>query len=226
MKSILAALFTIYSATQSSRLLLQTPVYVPAQATTSAPGTGAGAGAGTGTGTAPAQPGTTVWTAPILPSAGPGQSLGAGGAFECVLPNTDPAGCAGRLTSFANAGENFKVKCSNIGSCAASRLEFTYGSGSWVERVEQLLFSEPYAGYGATIVMDSTNSPRNQYIDKLECKAPNACMDMTVELFGGASVNDIDCAYGNYCPNCNIKICEWTSVGVKLCGTPKPCFRY
>ncbi len=96
--------------------------------------------------------------------------------MECtrVLSNTYPAGCAGRITSFQNAGQNFKLKCSNSGACAASTLNFTYVN-SMVERVEQISFSQPFAGFNSKIIMDSTQSTRKQYIDKFECKAQGAC---------------------------------------------------
>ncbi len=96
------------------------------------------------------------------------------------------------------------------------------------ERVEQITFSEDYAGYGATVTIDSTLSAVKQYIDKFECKAFGACMNLNIQLIGGASLNDLDCPYPNNCQNCNVHICDWSVAadGSKtlLCGTPKACF--
>eukprot|EP01084_Bolivina_argentea_P119856 212479_1 len=99
--------------------------------------------------------------------------------MECNLKNTNPAGCAGRITAFQNAGQNFKLTCSNVGECAAATLNFTYVK-SMVERVEQISFSEAFSGYNAKIIMDSTQSEMKQYIDKFECKAKGACHGATV----------------------------------------------
>eukprot|EP01083_Nonionella_stella_P286222 974124_1 len=101
--------------------------------------------------------------------------------MECILPNTDPAGCAARKLSIQNAEQNFKFICSNLGACAYSTLNFTY-INSMVERVKQISFSEAFAGYNSTIIMDSTQSTRKQYIDKFECKAQGACQGATVQL--------------------------------------------
>jgi len=99
-------------------------------------------------------------------------------------------------------------------------------NNAYTERVEIISFSEQYAGYGATVIMDSTNSLRKQYIDKFECKAPGSCMDTTVKLIGGSSLNDVNCAMPHFCSNCNIEVCEYGPMGQLLCGTPKPCFNY
>eukprot|EP01083_Nonionella_stella_P024629 67904_1 len=40
--------------------------------------------------------------------------------MNCVLPNTYAAGCAWRITSFQNAGVNFKLKCTAPGACVGS----------------------------------------------------------------------------------------------------------
>eukprot|EP01084_Bolivina_argentea_P262991 444973_1 len=91
--------------------------------------------------------------------------------MNCVLPNTDAAGCAGRITSFQNAGVNFKLKCTAPGACAGSTFNFTYVN-SMVPCVEQISFSEPFAGFRAEIIMDSTQSTTiKHHIDKFECKA-------------------------------------------------------
>merc|ERR1712130_212596 len=104
-------------------------------------------------------------------------------------------------------------------------LKFEY-TNALTERVEQISFSQSFAGYGATVIMDSTNSKRNQKIDKFLCTAPGSCQDTSVKLFGGAGINDVQCALPNYCNNCNIYVCQWGPVGEELCGTGKPCFRF
>eukprot|EP01084_Bolivina_argentea_P258443 435702_1 len=137
MKSIIASLFTIYALVSSDkRRLLQTTVV-------------------------PGKPANTFKPVYIPNLTDPSYQT----VMECVLPNTDPAGCAGRITAFQNAGQNFKLTCSNVGACAAATLNFTYVN-SMVERVEQISFSEAFAGYNAKIIMDSTQSAMKQYIDK------------------------------------------------------------
>eukprot|EP00481_Brizalina_sp_1-RS-2013_P000546 TRINITY_DN140_c0_g1_i1.p1 TRINITY_DN140_c0_g1~~TRINITY_DN140_c0_g1_i1.p1 ORF type:complete len:153 (-),score=36.20 TRINITY_DN140_c0_g1_i1:244-702(-) len=152
--------------------------------------------------------------------------------MECNLPNTDPAGCAGRITSLTNPSNNFKLSCSNMGACAASTLNFTYVN-SMVERVEQVSCSEQFACYNSKIIMDSTQSPGNQYIDKFDCTSPGACQGVVVQMIGGAAVNDVNCARAEYCPDCKIEVCNWdpalppnAAAGNLICGAPKPCFRY
>eukprot|EP00483_Globobulimina_turgida_P000647 UN00647 len=199
-KTIFASLFAAYSLTSGQG------VEVPA------PGQGAGAGSPPG------------WVPVPIPTGGAAQST----VLECVLAHTDPAGCAGRATTITNAATNFKMECSNIGACAAAQISFIYENSN-AERVEQLCFSEQYAGYGATVIMDSTNSAIKQYIDKFECKAYGACENVNVKLFGGSSINDVDCGRPEYCSNCNIHECEWGAADaegnrVELCGTPKACF--
>eukprot|EP00483_Globobulimina_turgida_P010334 UN10354 len=141
--------------------------------------------------------GAPGWVPVPIPTGGAAQST----VMECVLPNTDPAGCAGRDTPITNPATNFKYVCSAIGSCASARISFVY-ENSHAERVEQICFSEQYAGYNAEVIMDSTNSAVKQYIDKFECKAYGACENLTVKLFGGSSINDVDCGRPSYCNNC------------------------
>eukprot|EP01083_Nonionella_stella_P286224 974127_1 len=74
--------------------------------------------ANTGTGKAPGG-----FVQPTLPNL---NAASYNTVMECNLPNTDPASCAGRITSFQNAQQNFKLKCSNSGACASSTLNFTY----------------------------------------------------------------------------------------------------
>jgi len=211
MKSIIASLFTIYAVLSSGKRLLQQAA-IPNLPTATEP--------------AAAQPGTPGgWVAPVIPSlTGPQYAT----VMECVLPNTDPAGCAGRNHAIINPSMNFKVKCSEQGACAASTLNFTYVN-SMSERVEQVSFSEAFAGYNAKIIMDSTQSPRNQYLDKFECMAPGACQGVVVQVIGGASVNDVNCPRPEYCSGCEIQDCEWTgppNASPLACGTGKSCFFY
>eukprot|EP01083_Nonionella_stella_P081577 224764_1 len=195
-KSIITSLFSIYALTLSNRRLLQT-VHVPTD--------------------------RPAVTQPGIPSLNTAQYST---VMHCTLPNTDPKGCAGRITSFENAGTNFKLTCSNTGACASATLNFTYVN-SMVPRVEQISFSEAFAGYGATVIMDSTQSTTiKQYIDKFECKAWGACKNTNVYLIGGASLNDMDCPQPNFCKNCKVYVCEWGANGERLCGTGKECFIY
>eukprot|EP00481_Brizalina_sp_1-RS-2013_P000317 TRINITY_DN10888_c0_g1_i1.p1 TRINITY_DN10888_c0_g1~~TRINITY_DN10888_c0_g1_i1.p1 ORF type:complete len:117 (+),score=21.43 TRINITY_DN10888_c0_g1_i1:149-499(+) len=116
-----------------------------------------------------------------------------------------------------------------MGACAASTLNFTYVN-SMVERVELLSCSEQFSCFNAKVIMDSTQSPGNQYLDIFECKAPGACQGVSLQMIGGASVNDLNCPRAEYCPDCTHEICEWDPalpIGVSLlCGAPKPCFRF
>eukprot|EP01084_Bolivina_argentea_P258444 435703_1 len=149
MKSIIASLFTIYALASGNRRLLQTA------------GPGVVLPTGLPANTAPAAT-VPAWIAPTIPNLNnPSYNT----LMECNLKNTNPAGCAGRITAFQNAGQNFKLTCSNVGACAAATLNFTYVN-SMVERVEQISFSEAFAGYNAKIIMDSTQSAMKQYIDK------------------------------------------------------------
>eukprot|EP01084_Bolivina_argentea_P258442 435698_1 len=197
MKSIIASLFTIYAlASATSKRLLL-------QAQTAAP--------------------VATWTPVVIPN---GNAPSYSTTMECLLPNTNPMGCAGRITTLQNAGNNFKLKCGVIGSCAASTLNFTYVN-SMVERVEQISFSEAFAGYNAKIIMDSTQSTTiKQYINKFECKAWGACEFINVYLIGGASLNHMDCPQPTFCENCKVYVCEWGANGERLCGTGKECFIY
>jgi hypothetical protein len=202
-KNILASVFAFYQLTQGNRLLLQ--VGIPADTTTAAPLVG--------------PPG---WVPVTLPPAAAQPST----IVECLLDNLNPAGCAGRQTVINNAATNFKFKCGARGACAQAEIIFNF-ENSHAERVEQIQFSEEYAGYQATITIDSTLSAVKQYIDKFECKAHGACEGTTIQLIGGASINDVDCPYPSFCTNCNIKECEWVvaaEVRTLACGTPKACF--
>eukprot|EP00483_Globobulimina_turgida_P002614 UN02618 len=198
-KNILVSVFVVYQFTQADRLLLQAGI--PAD-TTAAPA-----------------PGAPAWVPPELPA--PAQQST---TMECLLPNTAAAGCAGRLTTINNAAANFKFRCGGRGSCASADIIFNFENSN-AERVEQIQFSEDYAGYKATVTIDSTLSSVKQYIDKFECKSYGACQDTTVQLIGGASLNDVDCPYPSFCANCLIKVCEWEVLaeGQKnlLCGTGK-----
>eukprot|EP01083_Nonionella_stella_P116037 344515_1 len=209
MKSIIASLFTIYALASGNRRLLQT----------GAPGVVLPTGLPANTAPAATVP---AWVAPTLPNLNnPSYNT----IMECNLPNTAVAGCAGRLTSIENAGQNFKMTCSNIGACAASQFTFNFVN-SMVERIEQISFSEQFAGYMASVTIDSTNSARKQYIDKLECKAQGACQGTTIKAFGGASVNDVKCSMPNYCEGCTVSTCEWGPNGEEICDAPKACYYY
>eukprot|EP00483_Globobulimina_turgida_P002124 UN02126 len=171
----------------------------------------------------PPVPGTYVppWvppTLPVTPAAHPS-------VLECTLPNTDPAGCAGRATKMLNPPNNFVMECSARGACAQAQITFNF-VGSAAERVEQVSFSEDYAGYRATVTIDSTQSAVKQYIDKFECKAFSACLETTVVLIGGAEINDVECPESVFCANCFIKECVWDIAGGLVCDVPKPCFGY
>jgi hypothetical protein len=171
----------------------------------------------------PANPNAVGWVPITLPTNAQQATV-----MECVLSHLDPAGCAGRATTITNAATNFKFECSNLGACAQANITFNFVN-SHAERVEQISFSEQYAGYNAIIVIDSTESAVKQYIDKFECKAPGACENAQVKCFGGSSVNDVDCPHPNYCTNCFIYECVWgppDAAGIKteLCGTGKACF--
>eukprot|EP01084_Bolivina_argentea_P266491 452012_1 len=126
-------------------------------------------------------------TAVPLPTAteatgnGAGNAAGAGGGateMECILSNKYPAGCAGRSINMVNPPKNFKLKCATIGSCASSIFNFEY-SNALIERIEMILMAAPWAGYGATIVLDSRGSTGvPQSIDVLECAEIGACQDL------------------------------------------------
>eukprot|EP01084_Bolivina_argentea_P215723 366305_1 len=92
---------------------------------------------------------------PAVPSPSVASATGLGATeMECILSNKDPAGCAGRTTNMVNPPQNFILKCSAIGSCASSIFNFEY-SNALIERIEMILMAAPWAGYGATIVIDS-----------------------------------------------------------------------
>eukprot|EP00483_Globobulimina_turgida_P002656 UN02660 len=199
-KTIIASVFAVYQLTSGNRLLLQQ------------------------TGNQGGGQGPPGWVPIPIPTGSAQQST----VMECVLANTDPAGCAGRAMTITNAATNFKYTCGNVGACASANITFNFENSN-AERVEQISFSEQYAGYNARIVIDSTKSAVKQYIDKFECKAFGACEGTSVLLFGGSSVNDVDCPYPRFCNNCNIYECQWGPPGadgvpVELCGTPKACF--
>eukprot|EP00483_Globobulimina_turgida_P002442 UN02446 len=174
------------------------------------------------------QPGPPAWVPPELPAPAAHAPTT---VLECTLPNIDPAGCAGRETTMVNPPTDFKMTCSARGACASAKITYKF-VGSGVERVEQMEFSEMYAGYRATVTIDSTESLTKQYINMLECKAFGACLDTTIILIGGASLNDVDCPEPDFCTNCNVKECVWGAAaaadGTKplLCDLPKACFGY
>eukprot|EP01083_Nonionella_stella_P302087 1040143_1 len=157
-----------------------------------------------------------------------GNAAGAGGGateMECMLSNKDPAGCAGRTTNMVNPPQNFKLKCAGIGSCASSTFNFEF-TNPMIERIEMILMAAPWAGYGATIVLDSRGSTGvPQSIDVLECAEIGACQDLVVKLYGGATINDIKCSQVDYCQGCTIKECDINPAGIEVC-VPMPCWGY
>eukprot|EP01083_Nonionella_stella_P068072 180502_1 len=171
-------------------------------------------------------------TAVPLPTAteatgnGIGNAAGSGATeMVCILSNKDPAGCAGRTTNMVNPPQNFKLKCAGIGSCASSTFNFEY-SNALIERIEMILMAAEWAGYGATIVLDSRGSTGvPQSIDVLECAEIGACQDLVVKLYGGATINDIKCSQMDYCQGCTIKECHINPAGIEVC-IPMPCWGY
>eukprot|EP01084_Bolivina_argentea_P111160 198420_1 len=104
MKSIIPSLFTIYSIESGNRRLLHT----------------AGPGVVLPTG-GPANKAAATVPARIAQTLPNQNNTSYNTIIECKLKNTAVAGCAGRLTSLENAGQNFKMRCSKIGACAASQ---------------------------------------------------------------------------------------------------------
>jgi len=218
---VLFSLFTIYELSSGNRLLLQS-FQIPS-ATVSPPAVQTTAAAVPQTTAAQpvavVPPPTPPPTYPFIPG---GISLIPGvtqppQSLTCTEPCVDTLNCwsecAQTTRTVTNPLENYSLTCSGTGSCAGSTLTFNYGAGGFTEKVN-FEFSGMYAAYGTTINVNSAQTARRLKVDKISCKAPGACENLTF-IANGADVNDVDCTIGNgACTNCFI---------VKVPDQPKPC---
>jgi len=173
----------------------------------------------------PAQQGATPFI-PFIPSVtAPSLTL------ECTAPYTMIGQtCAGTIKEFTNPVNEFKIGCSALGACAQTDFIFNYDANYYGERINQMVFSEQYAGYMSTITVDN-QSPYSLYIDVIKCAAVGACQDMTIRTIG-ASVNDLQCDKTiGACNGCQVEICKReanTNTGEieVVCGPKKSCNLY
>eukprot|EP00484_Ammonia_sp_Unknown_P023860 CAMPEP_0197034890 /NCGR_PEP_ID=MMETSP1384-20130603/12831_1 /TAXON_ID=29189 /ORGANISM="Ammonia sp." /LENGTH=186 /DNA_ID=CAMNT_0042464861 /DNA_START=65 /DNA_END=625 /DNA_ORIENTATION=+ len=157
----------------------------------------------------PGQPGVPfIPQIPAIPQGNPLERL-------CVLDYTDPASCAGKAEIIMNPGDYFQMDCAARGACAQSTTTFQYDTSSASLYIDAVVFSEEYAGYGATIVVENTRPGNQVVLNKLECKAPGACQGLTI-ILKNADLNELDCSDPNFCSACFIK--------ENLVDPPKPCF--
>merc|ERR1719410_8551 len=112
--------------------------------------------------------------------------------LECTAPYTMIGKtCAGTIKEFTNPVNEFKIGCTATGACAQTDFIFNYDANYYGERINQIVFSETYAGYMATITLDN-QSPYSLYIDVIKCSAVGACQEMQIRTIG-ASINDMQC---------------------------------
>merc|ERR1712019_157023 len=102
--------------------------------------------------------------------------------------------CAGTIKEFTNPVNEFKIGCSATGACAQTDFIFNYDANYYGERINQIVFSETYAGYMSTITLDN-QSPYSLYIDVIKCSAVGACQDMQIRTIGA-------------CQGCQVEICK------------------
>eukprot|EP00484_Ammonia_sp_Unknown_P021333 CAMPEP_0197043648 /NCGR_PEP_ID=MMETSP1384-20130603/19866_1 /TAXON_ID=29189 /ORGANISM="Ammonia sp." /LENGTH=186 /DNA_ID=CAMNT_0042474979 /DNA_START=102 /DNA_END=662 /DNA_ORIENTATION=+ len=157
----------------------------------------------------PAQP-----SIPVLPEV-PAAPVGPQLEKNCVLEYTNAASCAGKAEVITNPGNYFQMDCAALGACAQSTTTFQFTPATTALYIDTVIFSEQYAGYGATIVVEDIRVGSQAVLNKLECKALGACQGLTI-ILKNADLNELNCGDVSYCPDCWIR--------ENLIDPPKPCF--
>merc|ERR1712129_182810 len=135
----------------------------------------------------------------------PGGPGGATLELLCVTPYTEPGSCAGGVHGMGNPPNKFKMECSALGACASAVFNFEYGTGSSVEHLEGIWFTEEYAGYKTTLNLVNNQPGQVLKLDRVEFSAPGACQDLNVQLTN-VDIGDFVCTAGlaGVCQGCTI----------------------
>jgi len=123
----------------------------------------------------------------------------------CVTPYTEPGSCAGGIHGMTNPPNKFKMECSALGACASATFNFEYGTGSSVEHLEGIWFTEDYAGYKTTLNLVNNQPGQVLKLDRVECSANGACQELDVQLTN-VDIGDFVCTPGlaGVCQGCTI----------------------